>query len=77
MAGATEHNAAGGNSSREIERLALQRKRSIAIAVSLGLLVVLFYVATLVKMGGNGNEAMPTPNQSGAGQSGAEKAGKP
>ena len=56
MAGATEHNAAGGNSSRETERLALQRKRSIAIAVSLGLLVVLFYVATLVKMGGNGNE---------------------
>jgi hypothetical protein len=37
---------------RDAERVALQRKRSIAIAVSLGLLAVLFYIATLVKMGG-------------------------
>ena len=36
----------------DVERIALQRKRSIAIAVSLALLAVLFYVATLVKMGG-------------------------
>ena len=50
--GATEHGAE--NADRETERLALQRKRSIAIAVSLALLVVLFYVATLVKMGGSG-----------------------
>ena len=28
-----------------------QRNRSIAIAVALGLLVVIFYAATLVKMG--------------------------
>ena len=41
------------NDAREVERIALQRKRSIAIAVCLGLLVVLFYVATLVKMGGD------------------------
>lgn len=37
---------------REAERLALQRKRSIAIGVSLAILAVLFYVATLVKLGG-------------------------
>lgn len=30
-----------------------QRLRSIAIAVVLGLLVVLFYAATIVRMGGN------------------------
>ncbi len=33
------------------ERLARQRKRSIAIAVGLGLLVLMFYVLTIVKMG--------------------------
>ena len=36
---------------RDTERSMLQRKRSIAIAISLGLLVVLFYIATLVKFG--------------------------
>lgn len=36
----------------DAERTARQRKRSIAIAVSLALLAVLFYVATLVKMTG-------------------------
>ena len=34
------------------ERAARQRKRSIAIAVSLALLCVLFYVATIFKMSG-------------------------
>lgn len=38
---------------RNAERVALQRKRSIAIAVSLALLAALFYIATLVKMGGD------------------------
>jgi hypothetical protein len=36
----------------EAERQARQRKRSIAIALSLLFLAVLFYVVTLVKMGG-------------------------
>ncbi len=36
----------------EEERQARQRKRSIAIALSLLFLAVLFYVVTLVKMGG-------------------------
>ncbi len=39
-------------SQHDAERLARQRKRSIAIAVSLVVLVVLFYIATIVKMGG-------------------------
>ena len=30
-----------------------RRMRSIAIAVALGVLVVIFYVATIVRMGGN------------------------
>lgn len=30
-----------------------RRMRSIAIAVALGLLVVMFYVATIVRLGGN------------------------
>jgi hypothetical protein len=47
MAEDDKHNAA-----RDAERTALQRKRSIAIAVSLGLLAVLFYIATVVKMSG-------------------------
>ena len=67
MAGAGNHNAAGDN-----ERLVLQRKRSIAIAVSLALLVALFYVATLVKMGGAG-ETTRAPAQSGAGPGKAAK----
>ena len=36
----------------EAERQARQRKRSIAIALSLLFLAVLFYIVTLVKMGG-------------------------
>jgi hypothetical protein len=35
------------------ERLRRRRMRSIAIALALGALVILFYVATLVRMGGN------------------------
>jgi hypothetical protein len=35
------------------EQLARRRGRSIAIAVTLGLLVVLFYLVTIVKIGGN------------------------
>jgi len=37
----------------EAERLRRQRVRSIAIALSLVALVLLFYVATLVRLGGN------------------------
>jgi len=37
----------------EAERRRRQRMRSIAIAVGLALLVVLFYVATIVRLGGN------------------------
>ena len=39
------------NDDRETRRR--QRMRSIAIALALGGLVVLFYVATLVRLGGN------------------------
>jgi hypothetical protein len=35
----------------EAERLARQRRRSIAIALVLGGLVLIFYVLTIVKMG--------------------------
>lgn len=38
---------------QEAERLRRQRMRSIAIAVSLALLVGLFYAATIVRLGGN------------------------
>jgi len=37
----------------EAERLRRQKMRSIAIALALVLLVALFYVATIVRMGGN------------------------
>ena len=37
----------------EAERVKRQRFRSIAIAVGLGVLVVLFYAATIVHLGGN------------------------
>ncbi|MBU1210279.1 MAG: hypothetical protein KJ587_03280 [Alphaproteobacteria bacterium] len=37
----------------EAERVKRQRLRSIAIAVGLGVLVVLFYAATIVHLGGN------------------------
>jgi hypothetical protein len=35
------------------ERERRQRMRSIAIALALGGLVILFYIATLVRLGGN------------------------
>ena len=44
---------AGQSVMLEAERVRRQRSRSLAIAVSLFLLVVLFYVATLVKMSGD------------------------
>lgn len=37
----------------EVERLRRQRYRSIAIALALAALVILFYIATLVRLGGN------------------------
>jgi hypothetical protein len=37
----------------EEERKRRQRNRSIAIAVVLGLMAILFYVATMVRLGGN------------------------
>jgi hypothetical protein len=36
------------------EELARRRKRSIAIALILGAMVVLFYISTLVRLSGNG-----------------------
>jgi thiol:disulfide interchange protein len=37
----------------ERQRQKRQRMRSIAIALALGALVALFYIATIVRMGGN------------------------
>jgi len=37
----------------ERERRKRQRMRSLAIALALGALVALFYIATIVRMGGN------------------------
>ena len=42
-----------GMSEDDKERQRRQRMRSIAIALALGALVVLFYVATIVRLGGN------------------------
>lgn len=39
--------------SDEEERRRRQRNRSIAIALALALMAVLFYVATMVRLGGN------------------------
>ena len=70
MAGASEKSTVGPDAD-EAERLARQRKRSIAIAVSLGVLVLLFYVATLVKMSSD-TPPSTTPNSATSG-----KAAKP
>jgi hypothetical protein len=52
MTGASEHKDLPPEpDAREAERQALMRKRSIAIAVSLGLFALLFYIVTLVKFG--------------------------
>lgn len=37
----------------QVEWRRRRKTRSIAIAVALGLLVVMFYVATIVRLGGN------------------------
>jgi thiol:disulfide interchange protein len=37
----------------ERQRQKRQRMRSVAIALALGALVALFYIATIVRMGGN------------------------
>ena len=37
----------------EAERKRRQRRRSLAIAWTLGVLVVLFFIVTLVRLGGN------------------------
>lgn len=37
----------------EKERRRRQRMRSLAIALALGAMVVLFYVATIIRLGGN------------------------
>ncbi len=41
------------NAENEIERRRRQRNRSIAIGLALGALVLLFYLATIVRLGGN------------------------
>jgi hypothetical protein len=41
------------NDANEKEQRRRQRMRSIAIALALGALVILFYVATIVRLGGN------------------------
>jgi hypothetical protein len=41
------------NADEERERLRRQRMRSLAIALALGALVALFYIATIVRLGGN------------------------
>ena len=42
-----------GDNKREEAAARASRRRSIAIALGLGALVVLFYAATIVHMGGN------------------------
>jgi hypothetical protein len=42
-----------GESEEDARRARRQRLRSIAIALALGFLVLLFYAATIVRMGGN------------------------
>ena len=41
------------NSDEDRQRLKRQRLRSLAIALALGALVALFYIATIVRLGGN------------------------
>ena len=42
-----------GESDDERKRARRQRLRSVAIALALGFLVLLFYAATIVRLGGN------------------------
>lgn len=46
------------NADEEAKRIKRQRLRSTAIAVGLGFLVILFYAATIVRMGGNASNAV-------------------
>ncbi len=41
------------NRDEEQERVKRQRMRSLAIALALGVMAVLFYLATIVHLGGN------------------------
>lgn len=50
--GAARSTGQGGESAERL-RVQRQRMRSIAIGVSLALLVALFYAATIVRLGGN------------------------
>ena len=45
-----------GNANEERERLRRQRMRSLAIALALAALVALFYLATIVRLGGNADQ---------------------
>ena len=45
--------AGNDDAARERERLRRQRMRSIAIAVALLALALLFYAATIIRLGGN------------------------
>ena len=45
--------AASDTAAAEEERKKRQRMRSLAIALALGGLVLLFYIATIVRLGGN------------------------
>lgn len=49
----TKNESDGREAQIEAERAKRQRLRSVAIAVGLGVLVVLFYAATIVHLGGN------------------------
>lgn len=42
-----------GEGEEELRRRKRQRMRSLAIALALGALVALFYIATIVRLGGN------------------------
>ena len=55
---AREAAAVANETEEEAKRLKRQRLRSVAIALGLGFLVILFYAATIVRMGGHaGSEA--------------------
>jgi hypothetical protein len=45
--------AMAGEADEETKRARRQRMRSLAIALALGFLVLLFYAATIVRLGGN------------------------
>jgi len=62
----------------ETRRLKRQRLRSMAIALGLGFLVVLFYAATIVRMGGHtGTVGEFGPRSSEGGQGSQPNGGTP